>query len=546
MHIILLTIGFMLMFCTLTVCFLRLIEDIFEVRNSLLRLLVFSFLTGLVGTVSLCLFGSMSSLGYGIMLVVFTGTIMFFFKGQSTITRIACILTFNTNIMVSRAICSSFISIITGKSILELSTDKLWFWTILILTSLVSTIFTLFIIKLIPQRYLRVIRQRTEQIYAYIAIATLSNIYLIANGMVYITKIDLAFLNTHQLIASITWLLVMYVGMFMMAGFDALRADQENFEKDIFYKDLILSKALLVAEIDCTNDKLLRLIVEGKQQEISPRLTYTEYIQQQAIQTVHQEDFYDLIKGSSIDYIKNHFKDGNEEFSYTYRTRTPQGDYHWIRSSVMLHPKSTPDNIVAICTVYDDVHETINEQSKLKNIAQIDPLVNIYNKATSQSLIKEHLEHSENGTLFLFDLDNFKGINDNMGHAYGDSVLKEIAGKIENNFRKGDVVGRIGGDEFIGFIKATLHKEDIERKAKKICDSVIKTYVGDNGVKVTVSCSIGVAIAPDNGKDFKELFKNSDLAMYKSKANGKNTFALYNEEECSRFAPKQLDDYKRD
>ncbi len=518
-------------FCVLFVIhnmvYLKLADAIFGIENTRRKKIVFGCLASVIGTVFLCLFGSMSSLGYAIMLLVYTAMVGVYFKGESITTRVTCILTFNIHIMVARAMCSSIVSFITGKSILQLSQDMQWFWAILILTTVLSTIFTALVMKIVPAKYLKAMTQKADQMAGYIAICAVANIYLIFNGMVYVDPVYTRYLIAHQIIVSLSWLLAMYVGMFFLVGFDILRDNKDKLEEDLVYKDAMLRRALSITEIDCVNDKVIRVLNKGKTVKLKENISYSQYLQDNSIAFIHPEDFHTVIEKASIKNIIKQIDLGISEFSFNYRVNI-SGEYRWLRSSITINKFMEKGKIVA-SAIIDDVHDMVIKESELKARAETDSLVGLYNKVTSENIISSHLEEVQKGVLFLIDLDNFKAINDNMGHSYGDMVLKEVADKISNCFRKSDMIGRIGGDEFLVFLKQETPETEIIKKAQKLCESIVKTYKGDSGVEVTVSCSIGISLAPFHGKTFKELYVTSDKAMYQSKNKGKNTFVIYDE-----------------
>ncbi|MEG0310813.1 MAG: GGDEF domain-containing protein, partial [Eubacterium sp.] len=132
-------------------------------------------------------------------------------------------------------------------------------------------------------------------------------------------------------------------------------------------------------------------------------------------------------------------------------------------------------------------------------------------------------------SFFIVDLDYFKIVNDRFGHAFGDMVLSETASEIDRLFRKEDILGRIGGDEFVVFMKNVQNEEIIRLKAQEICDKVSKIYV-QNNIEFKVTISVGVAIYSSHGINFDQLYRHSDIALYDVKARGRNGFSIYNEE----------------
>ncbi len=163
----------------------------------------------------------------------------------------------------------------------------------------------------------------------------------------------------------------------------------------------------------------------------------------------------------------------------------------------------------------------------LRKKAETDPLTGAYNKAAFAARVDKILRNNGQGALYMFDLDNFKGINDNMGHTLGDEVLREVYEKAVTIFRPTDMISRAGGDEFLVFLPGNMSEEIIEKKAIQICDALNKIYHGEDGISIEVSCSVGISVASRDGKDFETLFKLADEAMYRSKKTGKNTYTFH-------------------
>lgn len=170
-----------------------------------------------------------------------------------------------------------------------------------------------------------------------------------------------------------------------------------------------------------------------------------------------------------------------------------------------------------------------NEQSKrLENRADTDLLTELNNKIATERKIKEYLEKNpdKKGMLFVLDVDNFKKINDTMGHAFGDEVLRTLGHQIQAEFRATDIKGRVGGDEFILFLKDVDNDEAIMKQADKVA-AFFRNFKAGEYVKYSATASIGVAIYYKDGKDFETLYKAADKALYRAKKRGKNQMAFY-------------------
>ena len=183
----------------------------------------------------------------------------------------------------------------------------------------------------------------------------------------------------------------------------------------------------------------------------------------------------------------------------------------------------------AVLTIYIISQMKSNEKGKeLANKADTDLLTDLLNKMATERKIKEHIaEHpGEMGLLFVLDIDNFKKINDTMGHAFGDEVLRTLGWRIKAEFRATDIVGRTGGDEFTIFLCNMKSEEIIRAEASRV-EKFFKDFRAGESVKYSATASIGAAIFPTDAKDFEGLYKAADKALYTAKKRGKNQLAFY-------------------
>ncbi len=183
------------------------------------------------------------------------------------------------------------------------------------------------------------------------------------------------------------------------------------------------------------------------------------------------------------------------------------------------------------------------QKSELQLKADTDLLTGLTNKAATIRMIKEYMAQNPNGTgvLFVIDIDNFKKINDTMGHAFGDEVLKELGHQLRSMFRAMDVVGRFGGDEFMVFMSDIKDPAAIKRNGDRLRD-FFRNFKAGEYVKYSVTASIGGAVFSEDGKDFDSLFRTADKAVYVVKKRGKNDVAFYGD--VKDEAETQLLDYK--
>lgn len=169
------------------------------------------------------------------------------------------------------------------------------------------------------------------------------------------------------------------------------------------------------------------------------------------------------------------------------------------------------------------------QSRELQNKAETDLLTDLYNKISTEKKIQEYLDgegKDKISMMCVLDIDNFKKINDTMGHAFGDEVIATLGKRIKSEFRVTDIVGRIGGDEFVLFIKDLKTDEVIEREAKRI-EMFFKDFQVGSYTKYSPTASVGAAIYPRDAYDYESLYKAGDTALYKAKKRGKNQLAFY-------------------
>ncbi|MGH4139012.1 diguanylate cyclase domain-containing protein [Clostridium sp.] len=177
-----------------------------------------------------------------------------------------------------------------------------------------------------------------------------------------------------------------------------------------------------------------------------------------------------------------------------------------------------------------DITERKQYEEKIKYLANYDALTYIPNRGFLMKQFKKTLEQSKRNkfkfAVMLFDVDKFKLINDIHGHNAGDEVLKNIAKRLQETVRKADIIGRLGGDEFLVIQPFIKTKDDASNLANRMLEYVAKP-VQWNNVNLDVDISIGIAIYPDDSENMKDLIHNADNAMYFTKKKGGKDYNFY-------------------
>ncbi|MEG2199704.1 MAG: diguanylate cyclase, partial [Anaerovorax sp.] len=225
----------------------------------------------------------------------------------------------------------------------------------------------------------------------------------------------------------------------------------------------------------------------------------------------------------------------NGKTSYEARLRRFDNRYIWSRIdlSLSLDALNEPSRLIGFMSDIDDVKK---QTERLESKVQTDPMTGLYNKMAMATLANKIILNpsKRHHALLVLDVDNFKGINDTLGHAFGDLVLIDIATKMKTSFRDGDIVGRMGGDEFAILMKNVSDTSSVLKKATALSRALRQTYAGEKK-DYTISCSIGIIMIDSNQHGFETLYGKADAALYKAKENGKDQVVLYQEEDMNSY-----------
>jgi len=179
------------------------------------------------------------------------------------------------------------------------------------------------------------------------------------------------------------------------------------------------------------------------------------------------------------------------------------------------------------------IKERRQAEKKLKHLALHDPLTGLPNRILFQDRLQQAIALSKrNGhkfAVFFMDLDNFKIINDTMGHEVGDELLKEVAKRLSDTGRDMDTVARLGGDEFAFIINKVKTIENAVIVAQRL-NKLLKKPIEVNGNKINMGSSIGVTMFPDDAENSETLLRNADIAMYQAKDDGRNVIRFFTQE----------------
>lgn len=236
---------------------------------------------------------------------------------------------------------------------------------------------------------------------------------------------------------------------------------------------------------------------------------------------VHPDDW-----GIFLEYGQQ-LSEGRSIIEVQYRIKNRVGEFIWCQ--------------VMGKTIYDDKKKPIRVIGKIVNVdaqkrelealeykATRDPLTGVYNKEVTIKKIDKYISGNSNGThmFMLIDFDNYKSINDRYGHLRGDKVLVCMMNRIKNVFNEGEIIGRIGGDEFVVFAGNISGNDEALLKAKSLNQALDTSYISDD-YSIPISGSIGIALYHKDGSDYEQLMECADTALYNVKNQGKNSYSFY-------------------
>ena len=181
-------------------------------------------------------------------------------------------------------------------------------------------------------------------------------------------------------------------------------------------------------------------------------------------------------------------------------------------------------------SVVEDISARKTAEERVQYLANHDEMTGLPNRVLFGQLLNVGVSncnrYQKKMAVLFVDLDRFKQINDSMGHDAGDELIKKMSGRFKRCVRASDVVARLGGDEFVILLQGIREKDQIKAVAENVLKQAAKPIeIRDNECRV--SASVGIAVYPDHAKDEKELMKNADMAMYKAKEKGKNSFEFF-------------------
>lgn len=289
------------------------------------------------------------------------------------------------------------------------------------------------------------------------------------------------------------------------------------------YFAALTHNSLFDFEVNVTQNKVIGNGTYNNKKIFDLTRPYMEGITNLVNQCVHKDDVDELTSYLTPDYLNRLYRKQIFEVVHQYRRRIPNS-YKWTKMIIsLIKDVKTNDVIAYIRTI--DIDEKKRAFDLLKQQTKIDLLTSLYNRKATEELIQNQINLGM-GVLFLLDIDNFKLLNDTLGHDVGDDYLKKFGQKLRTIFRENDILGRIGGDEFLVCVTDSLTYDMACQKAEAMIKIAQKQFVCNQGNEYCVTVSIGISFI-DSSLNFETIYKNTDLAMYEAKKSGKNSYVFF-------------------
>ncbi len=309
----------------------------------------------------------------------------------------------------------------------------------------------------------------------------------------------------------------------------------EDHEREIAHRRFIESnvaeveQSISYMEADLTADVIekhtgqelwSKSLAEGK--------SYSEYTGTYSI-GVDEETNIQLRSMYCIESLLSAYEEGRRNIEHVWKMQRAE-DTIWVQAKTELAEDPYSGHIKAY-VIMTDVTQQQEEQQKMKLRADYDTMTGLLRKEVGEQRIQEYLagDHRENGIMIILDMDDLKGINDELGHRMGDEAISGIARVMREYFNSDDILVRAGGDEFVALIKNRQHMENMGDFMTGLLKKLATISVGEHNEK-TVHCSAGCAAISAGDRSYDDVFKRADVALYHVKRNGKNNYAFYTPE----------------
>ncbi len=284
-----------------------------------------------------------------------------------------------------------------------------------------------------------------------------------------------------------------------------------------------------IYELDITHNRPADGAAEAYFQSLGlpPKTPYDECLRLIAARQIKEPFRQGYLNTFSPDHVQQAYENGQDSLRYEFLSSPDGQNDCWMRVTARL-VRLESDGSLRMFVYRQNIDAEKRQEERLQAMARTDEMTGLLTKTATRRYIDRLLANAPSGrfAFFILDIDQFKSANDRFGHAFGDSVITSLSDLLRRAFPPGELIGRIGGDEFAVFLPVP-DRQWVEQQAESLVRALRRTHTADGGDTWEISVSIGIALAPDHGRDFETLYRHADTALYETKARGRDGWTIY-------------------
>ena len=294
-------------------------------------------------------------------------------------------------------------------------------------------------------------------------------------------------------------------------------------EKWIFEYDIAKDRMNITQNVGGSNEQKVRLDHISREAKLQRHVLYADW--------------------DELDRFVEECKTGKPILETQLRLRDHKADYLWyqFKARTLYDKDNTP---VSVIGTMENIDDRKRMELRIADESMRDSLTKLYESDHAKELMSRFLstqEGTEYAGLLLIDVDDFSSLIEKMGATFADEVLKSMATDLDEIFYTSDILGRVGGDQFIVLMKNIKKVPDIEKKMQEIQDVVHKTY-SEAEMRFSTTVTIGAAVFPVDGRTYEELYRNAEKVLVYEKEQGKNRYGLYDHEKEPEYAKLHIEE----
>lgn len=292
-----------------------------------------------------------------------------------------------------------------------------------------------------------------------------------------------------------------------------------RYQREIDFNKALSPDIYATARLNITQEEIEEIHSDiPKEQEFLKDVTFRTLPELPGVLRGTGDEVKEFFAALSCERIRELNDRGERVVTYEFMGEL-RGRPSWVRFEMHLTKDPHNDDLLAFI-YFRDIDKQHREMERLKELAKRDQMTGLYNHDTTIKLIKRYLAQNGEGkahALLVIDINKFKKVNDIYGHMQGDMIIVEVARRIQSVFRRDDIVGRVGGDEFMVLVKDIASGDLVQKKVRELEQEIHFRFCCDDRM-MEVGCSVGMALYTGPGMSFEELYRQADAAMYEAKS----------------------------